>query len=323
MLEHRKHVRRHTRPFGCTFDGCHKAFGSKNDWKRHESSQHFQDEIWRCDQVYTPANQPMGDSSVMTLSQSDCETSSPCAMVFYDYSEIAAHLADKHAFTDDAEIERVCEQVRIGRNLCGSFWCGFCKQVRQLEHEGRKGWNERFDHIGHHFHPEGKNIKDWVPPIGNKTKEQLLVEKQRAKVEYDSEGRSGGDDGSDNDGLGEPELDIELTASPVDVTSSADIASFPSPMEMEQQFDPNVMDGIQFAPMGPLQQPPPLELNTMNIVGDSANPQLPSPATSGSHEACERRQRFGSPDGIYCCHCGDGPMRGGGGCACMTCGHTC
>lgn len=37
----RKHVARHERPFGCTYETCTKKFGSKNDWKRHEHTQHF------------------------------------------------------------------------------------------------------------------------------------------------------------------------------------------------------------------------------------------------------------------------------------------
>ncbi|KAM3415704.1 hypothetical protein BST61_g9218 [Cercospora zeina] len=35
-----KHIKRHTRPYGCTFPLCNKIFGSRNDWKRHELTQH-------------------------------------------------------------------------------------------------------------------------------------------------------------------------------------------------------------------------------------------------------------------------------------------
>ncbi len=45
----RKHMKRHDKPYGCTYAKCKKRFGSKNDWKRHESSQHAQSEVWRCD----------------------------------------------------------------------------------------------------------------------------------------------------------------------------------------------------------------------------------------------------------------------------------
>ncbi|KAL8902544.1 MAG: hypothetical protein Q9207_004600, partial [Kuettlingeria erythrocarpa] len=41
----------HTRPFTCSFRryGCKSRFGSKNEWKRHVSSQHLCPGIYRCD----------------------------------------------------------------------------------------------------------------------------------------------------------------------------------------------------------------------------------------------------------------------------------
>ncbi|KAL8940359.1 MAG: hypothetical protein Q9211_002325, partial [Gyalolechia sp. 1 TL-2023] len=41
----------HTRPFHCSFRryGCTSTFGSKNEWKRHVSSQHVCPGIYRCD----------------------------------------------------------------------------------------------------------------------------------------------------------------------------------------------------------------------------------------------------------------------------------
>ncbi|WAO97128.1 C2H2-type domain-containing protein [Fusarium falciforme] len=38
----KKHLKRHARPYGCTFLKCKIDFGSKHDWKRHESGQHCQ-----------------------------------------------------------------------------------------------------------------------------------------------------------------------------------------------------------------------------------------------------------------------------------------
>jgi hypothetical protein len=41
----------HTRPYACTFAfaGCPASFGSKNEWKRHVSSQHLGLSFWRCE----------------------------------------------------------------------------------------------------------------------------------------------------------------------------------------------------------------------------------------------------------------------------------
>ena len=47
----KKHKKRHAKPYGCTYPKCHKRFGAKSDWKRHENSQHFQLEAFHCDQL--------------------------------------------------------------------------------------------------------------------------------------------------------------------------------------------------------------------------------------------------------------------------------
>ena len=47
------HVKKqHTRPFVCVFNfaGCDSTFASKNEWKRHVSSQHLLLHYWLCDQ---------------------------------------------------------------------------------------------------------------------------------------------------------------------------------------------------------------------------------------------------------------------------------
>ncbi|KAJ4178367.1 hypothetical protein NW767_014880, partial [Fusarium falciforme] len=38
----KKHLKRHAKPYSCTFLNCESHFGSKHDWKRHESRQHCQ-----------------------------------------------------------------------------------------------------------------------------------------------------------------------------------------------------------------------------------------------------------------------------------------
>lgn len=43
-------MKRHARPWACTFLNCKKTklFGSKADWKRHEFQQHGDVEVWEC-----------------------------------------------------------------------------------------------------------------------------------------------------------------------------------------------------------------------------------------------------------------------------------
>lgn len=62
---HKHTLALHTRPFTCSFQryGCPANFGSKNEWKRHVSSQHLRLGIYRCDISTCIPNQPRRKSS--------------------------------------------------------------------------------------------------------------------------------------------------------------------------------------------------------------------------------------------------------------------
>ena len=150
----RKHKKRHTRPYGCTFATCSKSFGSKNDWKRHENTRHYQIETWRCNEV-NPRSQ---------INQ--------CAKIFYRREQFQTHLKDVHFIKDDDVIREHCKKHRIGRNGQSGFWCGFCKKIVTLKHKGLEAWDERFDHIDKEHFKRGERIDDWYPldkdiPIGS------------------------------------------------------------------------------------------------------------------------------------------------------------
>lgn len=60
----RKHIAAaHTRPFPCAFAfaGCLSTFGSKNEWKRHISSQHLCLQFYRCSQCPSSAAEGKGN----------------------------------------------------------------------------------------------------------------------------------------------------------------------------------------------------------------------------------------------------------------------
>lgn len=130
----RKHIKRHTRPYGCTFPKCQKTFGSKNDWKRHEISQHYQHETWRCDEKTDGAS---------------------CTKVFSSVDNARAHFTKIHNVTDPEVLGQKIEARRIGSNNQAKFWCGFCESVIDLAQKGIDAWLERFNHIDDHF--MGKN----------------------------------------------------------------------------------------------------------------------------------------------------------------------
>ncbi len=132
-------MRRHERPYSCTFLGCSKGFGSKNDWKRHEitqHAQHFLEEQWLCQQlVELPYRRQVRQ----------------CTTTFTNRNNFCEHLRWQHGMKDADLIEtkaKECHTHRIGHS---HIWCRFCVRITKLEETGRQSVNARFDHIGQHF----------------------------------------------------------------------------------------------------------------------------------------------------------------------------
>ena len=150
-------MKRHERPYGCTFLTCNKTFGSKNDWKRHENSQHFHLETWRCDEERLEGG--------------------ACAKVCYRRQTFQEHLVKAHQMSDKDAINLKLDSCRIGRNCQSRFWCGFCNKLVDLKKRGVDAWTERLDHIDDHFMGRHKlpkqSIQDWVPMDSDKPKGEV------------------------------------------------------------------------------------------------------------------------------------------------------
>ncbi|KAI0206123.1 hypothetical protein F4808DRAFT_192479 [Astrocystis sublimbata] len=133
--ELKKHEKRHEKPYGCTAPDCDKRFGSKNDWKRHENTQHSNMEVWRCDE-------------------------GACTRICYRRDVLKIHLDKDHHVTDPNVLEARVEKCRLGHNREDRFWCGFCQEIVEIT----QGWAERFDHIDEHFTGRNgaqKEISEW------------------------------------------------------------------------------------------------------------------------------------------------------------------
>lgn len=139
-------MKRHEKPYGCTYEGCSKRFGSKNDWKRHENSQHFLLEIWKCD--FRPSGTP----------------TEVCGKVSHRRETFRQHLANNHGLTGDV-VEKRVEECRVGRNCEANFWCGFCVEIIRIERQGIDAWTERFNHIDDHLNGRNdlpqKQMDEW------------------------------------------------------------------------------------------------------------------------------------------------------------------
>lgn len=178
--ELRKHNMRHTKPYGCTYPGCYKDFGSKADWKRHEVTQHFQPESYRC-----------------SLPR---ERHPECALVFRKAVDFEFHLQQIHRYQLRASNNDLIKQHQktnmIGQNYQGQFWCGFCRKIVSLEgSSGADAWKKRFDHIDfEHINPrdgrEPAKMTSWLPMSGHITRGVL---QRRAHMRSITLGQSSGD----------------------------------------------------------------------------------------------------------------------------------
>jgi hypothetical protein len=147
-----KHMQRHSKPYGCVFDGCQKTFGSKNDWKRHEQTQHEQQECWRCHLCFE--------------------------VFFHDQSYYIKHMSKVHSTQRPEESAR---HHRIARNYQGRFWCGFCCEIITHLKTDVEAINFRFDHIADHFTKDKKSSKDWVE-LGSKGKTKQQEQERQSKT---------------------------------------------------------------------------------------------------------------------------------------------
>ncbi|PYH46664.1 putative C2H2 finger domain protein [Aspergillus saccharolyticus JOP 1030-1] len=143
--EMKKHQKRHERPYSCTFPQCSKTFGSKNDWKRHENSQHFHSKSWGC-----------------TLPDATQEGVT-CDRLFYRQETYVQHLKKLHMLVKEEEIRSAVSDNRICHDGRTSFWCGFCRDDVPLS-QGFEAWNERFTHIDSEHYKRGERIENWVLP---------------------------------------------------------------------------------------------------------------------------------------------------------------
>ncbi|KAN0086814.1 hypothetical protein V8E54_000502 [Elaphomyces granulatus] len=161
--ELKKHKKRHEKPYGCTFPKCPRKFGSKGDWKRHENSQHFYLQSWRCTFKDT--------------------TGMECARLFTRQELYIQHLRKNHEINGhDAKYH--LRKNQIGRNNQYQFWCGFCRKiVIPSKNRGLDAWNERFNHIDIEHFKRGERIEDWLPPEGHLTNNERDQEQRKRAAE--------------------------------------------------------------------------------------------------------------------------------------------
>ncbi|KFZ11123.1 hypothetical protein V502_07746 [Pseudogymnoascus sp. VKM F-4520 (FW-2644)] len=143
-----KHMKRHSRPYSCTFPPCPKTFGSKNDWRRHENSQHLHYESWHCRlfATSTTISKTLETTTTTTLQTQDRnQDHSACKHISYHLDAFKSHLQRTHHIPT-SELHDSATLARSPAPCPRTFYCGFC--ARRI---CATSWGARFDHLDAHF----------------------------------------------------------------------------------------------------------------------------------------------------------------------------
>ncbi|KAL5889798.1 hypothetical protein ACKVWC_005026 [Pyricularia oryzae] len=153
----RKHIAAaHTRPFPCAFSfaGCTSTFGSKNEWKRHISSQHLCLQYYRCSSCPLSAIEGKGNE----FNRKDLFTQ--------HLRRMHAPFAIKKSIKSDGklqtewdshvkEMQQTCLVTRRKppqKSACPKAGC-------QTIFEGPTSWDEWTEHVGRHMEKgDGQSI---------------------------------------------------------------------------------------------------------------------------------------------------------------------
>lgn len=203
-----KHIKRHTRPYGCTFPNCARRFGSKNDWKRHENTMHYQIETWKCAELIP---QDGGNRTRAKIPGTIGTTSGvQCGHLCYRRELFMEHLHEAHDLRDVQHKDYVkdqCKKRRVGRNGQCGFWCGFCKTVVQLEKTNTDAWDERFNHIDNEHFKKGDRVESWMPLAGEVPSrgsgQAEVCDPEKEAREAEDKGSDEEDSGPDAEGEGD------------------------------------------------------------------------------------------------------------------------
>ncbi|KAH8701122.1 hypothetical protein BGW36DRAFT_448101 [Talaromyces proteolyticus] len=292
--ELKKHRARHQKPFGCTFSDCYKSFGSKADWKRHENSQHFHRQSFRC-------SLPRG-------------THQECAKLYLREDDYKDHLTNDHGVVDAQDVSHQVSKNRIGRNGQSQYWCGFCRKIKILHKKGLDAWNERFDHIHKEHFNNNQRIEYWLPAGGHKVKGILKKEyEEKKRLEKRKNNHPAGYNNHDELGSEDSQSVNDYSSSAEDAESrsipprhsSVEISDSDTDYTSDKDVYPITRDEFQL-----IQQPKKRKAE----VRVSESPEQ----EKRSRTAAQPNQ----DDKIFCCKCKDGPvLRWHGICPLWDCAH--
>ncbi|KAL8721151.1 MAG: hypothetical protein Q9225_002109 [Loekoesia sp. 1 TL-2023] len=228
----------HTRPFYCSLRryGCTSTFGSKNEWKRHVTSQHICHGIYRCDIgtcVPRPAPpSPQSNNNDLHTTQQQTSSSDWSHNDFNRKDLFTQHLRRMHGPGSSASrpakdnfdngIDAIRRRCWIPlRDSPPKSICGYCAPHSSRSPEnaaarkpvvfsGKGSWDDRMEHVGRHLEKEDPGsevedleLRDWM------VKERLVVKKHGRYVVAGLNGRRRSGRGNLKEEVAEGERDAE------------------------------------------------------------------------------------------------------------------
>jgi len=227
----RKHIAAaHTRPFPCAFSfaGCTSTFGSKNEWKRHISSQHLCLQYYRC----SACPQSSADGKGNEFNRKDLFTQHLRRMHAPFAIKKAISKGDSKLQADwDAHVKEMQANCLVTRrqppqrSACPKPDC-------QSVFEGPGSWDEWTEHVGRHMEKGEANRMGVDPLLAKWALDESIIE-NLGDGEYrlcggagvgeshsTSNGKASSDGGRKTDEDDDPSITVAL---PVLVTDSMDV----------------------------------------------------------------------------------------------------
>lgn len=146
------------RPFFCPFAGyrCESTFTSKNEWKRHVSTQHIKLGFWRCD-MCSPSNtsDPYNDFNRKDLFTQHLRRMHADVSTNGTKSGTVAKRGGTltNAIPEEVIVEHQKRCYIQVRSTPPQSSCLFCTR----NFSGDSSWLDRMDHVGNHFERDRKN----------------------------------------------------------------------------------------------------------------------------------------------------------------------
>lgn len=136
------------RLFHCPLDpyGCKSTFGSKNEWKRHFSTQHMRLGFWQCDQCPATSSRKSREFNRKDLFMQHVRRMHTKLKQPPRSSKSKSKQA-KISQDDSEAIEAAKRCYRLVRSSPTRSMCIVCGETFQ----GPASWDQRMEHIGRHF----------------------------------------------------------------------------------------------------------------------------------------------------------------------------